>query len=85
MDCIRITADVSFPCDERGEIRAECREAHDALLDALAAARKCAVDVTEREPTKATRHVCRHADGLPCVEDEDVQEGAACVSAARAK
>lgn len=85
-DVIRVQIDLAFPCDDKGGVAPEVKAAHNALIDSIAKARSVAVKVTPMEDTQAAkRHVCRHADGLPCVESEDVKEGAACVAAARAK
>ena len=64
----------------------ESQAIHDALLDLLCKAKALAVDVTPGERTTlATRHICRHADGKPCVESEELTDTAACVVEARDK
>ncbi len=80
-----IDAHLPLPCDERGALTAEGKALHDALLDIVAKARKlCSAPTPQDSPAVARRHVCRHAEGLPCVEEEDIADGSRCVTDARA-
>jgi len=81
---IVIDAHLPLPCDEAGKLTTEAQSLHDALLDLIARARKlCSQPTPQDESARARRHVCRHADGLPCTDDEAIEDGARCVADAR--
>lgn len=80
-----IDAHLPLPCDESGKLTPEAQALHDALLDLVAKARKlCSAPTPNDSTSTARRHICRHAEGLPCVEDEEVDDDARCVVDARA-
>lgn len=80
-----IDAHLPLPCDESGKLTPEAQALHDALLDLVAKARKlCSAPTPQDTSAVARRHVCRHAEGLACVDDEEVNDDARCVAAARA-
>lgn len=80
-----IDAHLPLPCDEAGKLTSEAQGLHDALLDLVAKARKlCSAPTPQDTTATARRHVCRHAEGLPCTDDEEVADGARCVADARA-
>jgi len=85
MATIVIGCHIELPLDERGKLTTEAQGIHDALIDLLAKARKLApAPVLNDEPVRAKRHIHRHDEGLPCVEEEDIADGARCVVDARA-
>lgn len=86
-DFLRVQIDLAFPLED-GKLNKDAQEAHDLLIDAIAKAKALSREITEvptESTTRATRHVCRHADGLPCLEVEDVDDRAVCVADARAR
>lgn len=82
---IVIDAYLPLPLDEGGKLTEEAQAIHDELLDLLARARKlCSAPTPQDTSAVARRHVCRHAEGLACVDDEEVNDDARCVADARA-
>lgn len=70
---VRVMIDLAFPASDDGNVDPKAKAVYDALLRAVEAARSASVDVTSVESTTvAKKHVCRHAEGLPCVEEVEI-------------
>lgn len=74
---IRITVDLPFPADDKGEVLADVRPVYLALLAAIEAAKVKAEAIVSpggvvEVPVSTKRHLCRHAEGLACESEVEI-------------
>jgi hypothetical protein len=81
----RVTIDLAFPADDKGEMAPDVADAYAALVKAIESARPlCCWPNDHDDATIARVHLCRHDTGEPCSDVAEIGEAPEKIKAADA-